>query len=67
MDKFRIDASASRKLSLWKFSVNTERSRGVEVIKATPNPQQVIWLAMHQDYAKDFVWDQRDRVMLGQP
>jgi thymidylate synthase (FAD) len=33
----------------------------IEVIKATPNPQQVIWLAMHQDYAEDFVWDQRDR------
>ena len=33
----------------------------IEVIKATPNPQQVIWLAMHQDYAEDFVWDKRDR------
>lgn len=33
----------------------------IEVIKATPNPQQVMWLAMHQDYAEEFVWDQRDR------
>jgi len=38
----------------------------VEVIKATPNPQQVMWLAMHQDYSEEFVWDKRDRVMLGQ-
>jgi len=27
----------------------------IEVIKATPNPQQVIWLAMHQDYSEEFV------------
>lgn len=33
----------------------------IEVITATPYPQQVIWLAMHQDYAEHFVWDQRDR------
>jgi len=33
----------------------------VEVIKATPNPQQVMWLAMHQDYSEDLVWDKRDR------
>jgi len=33
----------------------------IEVIKATPNPQQVMWLAMHQDYSEEFVWDKRDR------
>jgi len=33
----------------------------VELIQATPNPQQVMWLAMHQDYSEDLVWDQRDR------
>ena len=33
----------------------------VEVIAQTPNPQQVIYAAMHQDYAEEFVWDERDR------
>ncbi len=33
----------------------------VKVIQATPNPQQVMWLAMHQDYSEDLVWDERDR------
>lgn len=33
----------------------------VEVIAQTPNPQQVIYAAMHQDYAEGFVWDERDR------
>jgi thymidylate synthase (FAD) len=33
----------------------------VEVIAQTPNPQQVIYAAMHQDYAEDFVWNERDR------
>lgn len=32
----------------------------VEVISQTPNPQQTIYGAMHQDYAEDFVWDERD-------
>jgi len=32
----------------------------VEVIAQTPNPQQVIYAAMHQDYAEAFVWDERD-------
>lgn len=32
----------------------------VEVISKTPNPQQTIYAAMHQDYAEAFVWDQRD-------
>ncbi len=36
-----------------------ERFR-VEVIAKTPNPQQVIYGAMHQDYCEDFVIDQRD-------
>ena len=31
----------------------------VEVISKTPNPQQTIYAAMHQDYAEAFVWDQR--------
>lgn len=33
----------------------------VEVISQTPNPQQTIYAAMHQDYAEDFVWAKRDR------
>jgi flavin-dependent thymidylate synthase len=33
----------------------------VEVIAATPKPQQVVWAAMHQDYSEDFVIDSRDR------
>lgn len=32
----------------------------VEVLSATPKPQQVIWAAMHQDYSEGFVFDQRD-------
>ncbi len=26
-----------------------------------PNPQQVVWAAMHQDYSENLVWDERDR------
>lgn len=33
----------------------------VEVISQTPNPQQTIYAAMHQDYAENFVCDERDR------
>lgn len=33
----------------------------IEVIACTPNPQQVVWAAMHQDYCEDFVWDRLDR------
>lgn len=33
----------------------------VEVIAQTSNPQQVIYAAMHQDYAESFVADDRDR------
>jgi thymidylate synthase (FAD) len=33
----------------------------VEVIAKTPNPQQVIYAAMHQDYTDGFVYDQRDK------
>ncbi|HEY9641316.1 MAG TPA: FAD-dependent thymidylate synthase [Coleofasciculaceae cyanobacterium] len=33
----------------------------VEVLSQTPNPQQVIYAAMHQDYAEGFVWAERDR------
>ncbi|MEQ8753225.1 MAG: FAD-dependent thymidylate synthase [Coleofasciculus sp. G1-WW12-02] len=33
----------------------------IDVIAATPNPQQVVWAAMHQDYSEDYVWNSRDR------
>ncbi len=33
----------------------------VETLSQTPNPQQTIYAAMHQDYAESFVWDERDR------
>lgn len=33
----------------------------VAVIAQTPNPQQVIYAAMHQDYAENFVWEEHDR------
>ncbi len=33
----------------------------VETIIATPNPQQAVWAAMHQDYSEEFVYDKRDR------
>lgn len=33
----------------------------VELIAATPNPQQVIYAAMHQDYSEGFVFDERDK------
>ena len=33
----------------------------VEVITKTPNPQQVIYAAMHQDYTDKFVYDERDK------
>lgn len=36
-----------------------ERFR-VEVIAKTPNPQQVIYAAMHQDYTDGFVFDERE-------
>jgi len=32
----------------------------VETISATPNPQQCIYAAMHQDYSEGFVVDERD-------
>ena len=32
----------------------------VEVISQTPNPQQVAYAAMHQDYAEEFVWEGKD-------
>ncbi|WP_099237541.1 FAD-dependent thymidylate synthase [Synechococcus sp. BDU 130192] len=31
----------------------------VEVLRSTPNPQQTIWSAMHQDYCEEFVWEQQ--------
>lgn len=32
----------------------------VEVIAKTPNPQQVVYAALHQDYTEAFVFDDRD-------
>ena len=32
----------------------------VEVITKTPNPQQVIYAALHQDYSEGFVFDEQD-------
>jgi thymidylate synthase (FAD) len=32
----------------------------VEVITQTPNPQQCVYAAMHQDYSEGFVYDSRD-------
>lgn len=32
----------------------------VELIAATPNPQQCTYAAMHQDYSEDFVFDEKD-------
>ena len=34
----------------------------VEVITKTPNPQQVIYAAMHQDYCEDFVFEQIGKI-----
>jgi thymidylate synthase (FAD) len=31
----------------------------IELLAATPNPQQLIWAAMHQDYSEDCVCDQQ--------
>jgi thymidylate synthase (FAD) len=33
----------------------------VEVISQTPNPQQVIYTAAHQDYSEGFVFDEREK------
>lgn len=33
----------------------------VEVISKTPNPQQVIYAALHQDYSEGFVFDEREK------
>ncbi len=33
----------------------------VEVIAKTPNPQQVIYAAMHQDYSENFVYDEKEK------
>ena len=33
----------------------------VEVLSQSANPQQLIYAAMHQDYAEGFVWAERDR------
>jgi thymidylate synthase (FAD) len=42
---------------LWRM----DRFFTVEVISQTSDPQQVIYAAMHQDYAESFVWHDRDR------
>ncbi|MFM7471138.1 MAG: FAD-dependent thymidylate synthase, partial [Nodosilinea sp.] len=33
----------------------------VEVVSQTPNPQQTMYAAMHQDYAEGFVLHERDQ------
>lgn len=33
----------------------------VELLSAMPNPQQLVWAAMHQDYSENLVADERDR------
>ena len=33
----------------------------IDVIAATPNPQQVVWAAMHQDYSEHYVWDSHEK------
>ena len=33
----------------------------VETIAATPNPQQLVWAAMHQDYSEDLVIDGKNK------
>lgn len=38
------------------------RAFQINTLSATPNPQQTIWLAMHQDYCEDYVWDRREQV-----
>lgn len=43
-----------------KLSINDPSFR-VEVISQTPNPQQVTYAAMHQDYSDTFVSEDRDK------
>jgi thymidylate synthase (FAD) len=33
----------------------------IDVVAATPNPQQVVWAAMHQDYSEHYVVDSREQ------
>lgn len=33
----------------------------IDLISATPNPQQVVWAAMHQDYSEHYVWDSHEK------
>lgn len=33
----------------------------VKTLGSTPNPQQLVWAAMHQDYSESLVWQRRDR------
>lgn len=40
---------------------NMDKLLKVEVIAKTPNPQQVIYAAMHQDYSEEFVADSKDK------
>lgn len=34
----------------------------VEVLRQTPNPQQLVYLAMHQDYSEDFIVNELDKI-----
>ena len=33
----------------------------IDVVAATPNPQQVVWAAMHQDYSEHYVWESLEK------
>ena len=39
-----------------------DRHFEVAVVSQTPNPQQTVYSAMHQDYSEGFVWADRDRL-----
>lgn len=38
----------------------TDKYFRVELLSQTPNPQQVVYAALHQDYSEGFVWDERE-------
>jgi thymidylate synthase (FAD) len=56
-NRTRVTAPATQSAA---FSLMDPRFR-VEVIAQTPNPQQCMYAAMHQDYSEGFVYDERDK------
>lgn len=34
----------------------------VDTLRCTPNPQQLIYLAMHQDYSENYVCEELDKI-----